>query len=116
MDLTPLAQYLQEDFTAQSLAERIAGKFGLEVTAEELSGDPQAVSETIGRKVQSAYRRREIEYPVEYAMDMTIGQGGPDNVYALGNLATWANTKYDAGLSVEDLQRQDPQEIHSRLV
>ena len=27
-------------------------------------------------KVREQYRRREIEYPVEYVMDVTVGQAG----------------------------------------
>ncbi|MCD6365553.1 MAG: SEC-C domain-containing protein, partial [Planctomycetes bacterium] len=62
------------------------------------------------------YLRREIEYPVEYALDMTVGQSGTENVYALGALVDWANNKYRADLSVEDFRDRPLADVRKRLV
>jgi preprotein translocase subunit SecA len=66
-------------------------------------------------KIEAAYKRREIEYPVEYALDMTVGVTGTDNVYALTALVDWANRKYEAGLTVEDFRDKKIPEIGKRL-
>ena len=67
-------------------------------------------------RIEAAYRRREIEYPVEYAIDMTVGVAGTDNVYALTALVEWVNRKYEAGLGVEDFRNKKIPEIQQRLV
>ena len=119
IDLAPLGAYLADDFVIDSLAEWARAKFGISMTTEELGG-PDASTErardVMMEQVVQLYRRREIEYPVEYAMDMTLGQTGPGNVYAVGQLAEWANRKYDAGLTTDNLRDHKPREIYERLV
>jgi len=117
LDLTAAGQFLDEDFARTALAEWAGSKFAVDVTPEELDGeDRQTVCERLVARVEDAYRRREIEYPVEYAMDMTVGSAGTDNVYALGGLVEWANRKYDAGLDVEALRDEKIEAIRDRLV
>jgi len=116
INLSPLGRFLESDFARESLAEWARAKFGIEVGASELAGQSEDVEEALRRKVETAYRRREIEYPVEYAMDMTIGSVGTDNVYAVGALVDWANRKYQAGLTVEALRDRKGEEIYHRLV
>jgi preprotein translocase subunit SecA len=61
------------------------------------------------------YRQREIEYPVEFAMNMVYGPQGA-NVYAFETLADWANRKYNAGLSVEKIQDAKPRVLRDQLL
>ncbi|MGB2823347.1 MAG: preprotein translocase subunit SecA [Phycisphaerae bacterium] len=116
INLSPLGRYLEPDFACESLAEWARAKFGIEVEPSELAGQPEDVERALLGRVEAAYRRREIEYPVEYAMDMTVGSAGTDNVYAIGALVEWANRKYQAGLTVEDLRDRKPGEIYRRLL
>jgi len=116
INLTHLGSMLEADFTRKALAEWIAGKFGIELAAADLPDEADEAKEKIGQKVQEAYERRQIEYPVEYAMDMTVGQGGAENVYALDSLAKWANHKYEAGLTGEQLQAMDIADVHKMLL
>ena len=86
--------YLALDFPIRSIAAWAWGKFGIELTPEALGGagaPHQNVKGVILARVADLYRRREIEYPVEYALDMTVAQGGTDNAYALTALVDWAN-------------------------
>ncbi len=116
IDLTPLGRYLHEGFAGQALAEWVKSKFGIEVDPGSLDGDREQVRELLMEKVSSVYRRREIEYPVEYALEVTIGQAGTENVYALGSLVEWVRRKYDTTLTVEELQGQKIEDIRRRLV
>ncbi len=116
INLSPLGRFLESDFAHGSLAEWARAKFGIEVAAPEPAAQSEDVEEALLAKVQAAYGRREIEYPVEYAMDMTIGSVGTDNVYAVGALVDWANRKYEAGLAVEDFRDRKPEEIYNRLL
>ena len=116
IDLSPLAIYLEPGLAERSLAEWAQSKFGIGVDPAEIAGAQEAPRRALCEKAEEVYRRREIEYPVEYALDMTIGQTGPDNVYALGALAEWANRKYEAGLTAEQLQGAKPEEIRRQLL
>ncbi|MCK5114537.1 MAG: SEC-C domain-containing protein, partial [Phycisphaerae bacterium] len=116
IDLSHLATMLEADFVRNSLADWATDKYTIEVTGAELSDERDETRKIIGDKVNEAYARRQIEYPVEHYLEMTIGTHGPDNVYALKMLADWANHKYDAGLTVEDLQQTQPPDIYKNLL
>jgi len=111
LDLSDVARYLAPEFVKRSLAQAIAGKFGVDVSPDDVTGTRDEVTERLQIKVEQAYQRREIEYPVEHFVDLTVAQGGTENVYALGALVEWANGKYDAGLSVDDFRGKDIGEI-----
>jgi preprotein translocase subunit SecA len=115
-DFSPLMPLLEPNLAANALADWAKARFGLDVTADELGETPEAARRTLVESVEEAYVRRQIEYPVEHVMDMTIGQHGAGNVYALQTLAEWANRKYQAGWSGEDLQHRKPREIYEDLV
>jgi preprotein translocase subunit SecA len=68
-----------------------------------------------GEKAAIIYKQREIEYPVEFAMNMVYGPQGP-NVYAYEALADWANKKYNAGLTVEQIQDTKPRTLQKQLL
>jgi len=115
-DFSPLERYLEADYPTGALAEWARSKFDVDLTPGELGGEADHVAKMLMEKLEAAYHRREIEYPVEYAIDMTAGQAGTENVYALGSLADWANRKYAAGFTVEDFRGARLEEIRSRLV
>jgi preprotein translocase subunit SecA len=116
VDLSVLGKYLEPDFPRAALAEWVLGRFGLRVSVNELSGEIEPVQAALWERIEQLYRRREIEYPVEYALEMTIAQAGAENVYALGSLAGWANRKFDARLGAEDLRGRSLDDIRAQLV
>ncbi len=116
INLAPLGQFLGEDFARVSLAEWAKGRFLIAATPDELVGDQATVRQVLMDKVSAQYLRREIEYPVEHVMDITIGQAGTDNVYALQFLVDWANAKYRCGMTIDQLRDRKPAEIYAQLV
>jgi len=119
LDLTSVSTYLAVDYPIRSVAGWVWSKFGIELSAEDLGGPAathQDVRGVILDKVDDLYRRREIEYPAEYAIEMTVGRSGSDNVYAVAQLVEWANHKYDADLKPEDFQGVRISDIYDRLV
>ena len=116
LDLTGVVGYLAEGFGPGALAEWAAGRFSVTVDPADLAGGVEQALAVLMEKVEAAYGRREVECPVEYAIDMTMGQEGTENVYALGNLVTWANRKYDAQMTVDELRGAKPDEIRQRLL
>ncbi len=115
IDLTPVARFLDERFPLESFAEWARNKFDVDVSADDLDGEEVDPRERLAEKVHHVYLRREVEYPVEHAMEMTVGRAGMDNIWALNALADWANRKYDAGLTGEQLGEMKPAEIRRRL-
>jgi preprotein translocase subunit SecA len=116
IDLSEVGPFLDEQYAERALAGWAEAKFGIVVEPAKLAEAPDQVRELLGQKARDVYRRRQIEYPVEHALDMTVATTGTENVYAVEALVNWANRKYDAGLSVEDLQGQSLSSIHEKLI
>jgi preprotein translocase subunit SecA len=116
LELSGLSRFLEPSFSAAAMAEWARNKFGIEVSAGELGDDAAGAQRVLADRVRRAYARREIEYPPEYAIGMTVGQTGLDNAYAVSSLAEWANRKYDAGLDPQSLKDAKLPEIQRRLV
>ncbi len=115
-DCLQLVEFLKEDFTVRTLAEWAKAKFDVKLDPDELAGlNTSQIREQLGEKVTAKYRKREIEYPVEFAMSMVYGAQGP-NVYAFESLADWANRKYNADFSVEQIQNTNPGALHRQLL
>jgi preprotein translocase subunit SecA len=73
------------------------------------------IHQLLKQQTEERYRQREIEYPVEFAMNMVYGPQGT-NIYAFEALADWANKKYNAGLSPEEIQNVKPRALHKQLL
>ena len=115
-DCSPLVEFVREDFSVRRLAEWARAKFGIRLDIGELAELSAAqIRQQLIEQTAARYKQREIEYPVEFAMNMAYGPQGP-NVYAFEALAGWANKKYNAGLSVERIQETKPRTLHKQLL
>jgi preprotein translocase subunit SecA len=115
-DCSPLREFLEQDFPARTFAEWARAKFGIELDAQQITdAGVSEIRQLLIEKTAAKYKQREIEYPVEFAMSMAYGPEGP-NVYAFEALAEWANKKYNANLSVEQIQNTKPQVLHKQLL
>jgi len=115
-DCTPIQEFLREDFAVRRFSEWARAKFDLAIDIEQLKGrNAEQARQLVQEQTEAKYRRREIEYPVEFAMSMVFSPQGA-NVYGFEDLANWANHKYNAGFSVEHLQNAKPREVHAELL
>jgi len=115
-DCSQFIEFLKEDFPTRTFTEWARAKFDIELSLEELKGlNASQIHQLLGEKTAAKYRQREIEYPVEFAMNMVYGPQGP-NVYAFETLADWANKKYDANLSIEQIANSKPKALHKQLL
>jgi preprotein translocase subunit SecA len=115
-DCSPLAEPLKPDFALRRLVEWARAKFDIKLSIAELTGaKPQQIEESIDEKTRAVYKRREIEYPVEFAMNMVYGPQGA-NVYGFEALAEWANRKYNAKFTAEGIQQIQPQTLNRQLL
>ncbi len=115
-DCSQLDEFLRDDFAAKTFIDWARAKFGVALSLDDVQGKKaDEVSQKLADEVEKKYRRREIEYPVEFAMNMVYGRGEL-NVYAFESLSKWAKSKYKADLSVEELQESKPKKVHKQLL
>jgi preprotein translocase subunit SecA len=115
-DCSQLAEFLKEDFAIHTFAEWARAKFDIKLDIIEIANlNASQIRQRVGEKAATKYKQREIEYPVEFAMNMVYGPQGP-NVYAFESLANWVNKKYNAGFSTERIQNTKPGVLHKQLL
>ena len=115
-DASRLEEFLKDDYAPRMFAVWAQGKFDVKLDPADLKDiDPKAAARKVAAEVAALYRKREIEYPVEYAMNMVFGPQGP-NVYAYETLADWAHRKYDADFTAAQLQEMQPKDIYTALL
>jgi preprotein translocase subunit SecA len=115
-DCSQLIEFLKDDFPLRTFAEWARAKFDIQLDIAELTDlTASEIRQQLEEKTAAKYKQREIEYPVEFAMNMVYGPQG-SNVYAFEALADWANKKYNANLSVERIQNTKPRRLHRQLL
>ncbi len=115
-DCSQLVEFLKEDYGLRQFAEWARAKFDLKLNVDDLKKlNAKLIREKLVEEMNEKYRRREIDYPVDFAMSMVYGSE-TQNVYAFENLAQWANRKYNAGFTAAELQEAKPRDVHHRLM
>jgi preprotein translocase subunit SecA len=115
-DCSQIDEFLRDDFAAKTFVDWARAKFGIRMDLDEIkNAKAEQVEELLKEKASQKYRQREIEYPVEFAMNMVYGPEGA-NVYGFEMLADWANKKYRAELTAQELQNTKPNALHKRLL
>jgi preprotein translocase subunit SecA len=111
-----LVEFLKDDYSLKMFAQWATSKFDIQLKASEIEElKPEQVREKLSESVQEKYNHREIEYPVEFAMNMVFAQSEP-NIYAFKAMADWAQKKYDATLSPEVIQNTPAKDLHAQLL
>jgi preprotein translocase subunit SecA len=114
---TAIAPFLQKNYAQKQLSEWAKNKFELQIAPEALIGKTAAeAADLILDAAHKSYARREIEYPVEYALEVTLGGGGTENIYASEQLANWLQGKYGAKITGDEVRQLPIQQLHARLV
>ncbi|MHC4654049.1 MAG: preprotein translocase subunit SecA [Planctomycetota bacterium] len=115
-DYSKVAEFLRKDFGLRTFAEWAHAKFDIKLDLDKIVElSITQIREQLREETTAKYKQREIEYPVEFAMNMVYGPQGA-NVYAFESLADWANKKYNAGFSVERIQDTKPKQLHRQLL
>jgi preprotein translocase subunit SecA len=115
-DCSQLAEFLRKEFSLRRFVEWARAKFDVSLDLQDLSDlGALQISQLLFDKTAEKYKQREIEYPVEFAMSMVYGPGGT-NVYAFESLVEWANKKYNAGFSIEQVQSAKPAFLRRQLL
>lgn len=122
-DLSGLAGFFEADLGAADMSRWAKSKFDLDVAPGEIAKaaaeDTESVVKLMLKQAQDRYLKREIEYPVDYAMDVTkqmMGQGLAMAPVAMGYLVKWANTRYEVGWTADRVRTMGPMKIREQLI
>ncbi|MEL7472991.1 MAG: hypothetical protein AAGK04_06695 [Planctomycetota bacterium] len=124
-DLSGIAKYLEEHYGARQLASWAERKFDVRLTvqdvldAKEAADDPSKDGDVAGfivDKVREQYDKREIEYPVDFALDMTMQQMRQDPQMAMAQLVNWTKRKFGLELEEETIKKTPPAKVREQLV
>ena len=89
-------------------AEWVRAKFDIPLNVDQLKDlKAEQIQELLLEQTEDKYRRREIEYPVEFAMSMAFGPQDA-NVYGFEALAEWANPSTTPACPPSDAGYQAP--------
>jgi preprotein translocase subunit SecA len=117
-DCLQLSEFLREDFSTRKFIEWAQGKFDIKLdlgSKKTTEHEPAEILNQVREKVTAKYKQKEIEYPVEFAMNIAFGPQGP-NIYAYEELAKWANKKYNSDFTTEQIQNTNPRTLHKQLI
>ncbi len=116
-DLSGLAKFMDTDIPFRELSEWAKQKFDLELGIEELREiEPRDAADQILAKVRSAYARREITYPVQFAMDVVTQVAQQDPKAAVAQLIAMVKSRYLVEWKPEDIDGKDGKEIYDKLI
>ena len=121
-DLSGLNAYTEPNYGAKELSSWLRDKLTLDVHADEIvqvhkAGErDRTVTDLIMEKVEALYRKREIEYPVDFALQITsllFQRGARDE--AAANLVAWANARFKMGWD-STVFKKNPAVVRSELL
>jgi preprotein translocase subunit SecA len=122
-DLSELETFAKRDFGAIELCKWADRKFGIKLTPDQVmkasAEGTEPVQAIIIKEAEALYTKREIEYPVKFAMDLTMQSmranpsSGPQ---AMAQLVAWANNRYNLNWTMESVMRTPPQQCREQLL
>ncbi len=115
-DCSKLYEFLQHDFPKKTFREWAEVKFGIKIELEKIAeSNIPGIQKFLAEKTREKYKQREIEYPVEFAMNMVYGPQ-QTSIYAFETLAEWANKKYNTKFSAEQIANTKPKTLFNQLL
>ncbi|MFT5423829.1 MAG: preprotein translocase subunit SecA [Phycisphaerales bacterium] len=119
-DLTGIEAYTVRDYGLAELTKWVKRKFDFDVTVDELKAARDAeeseVSDPILTKARELYRKREIEYPVDYEMQVTMLVARQDPTQAFERLGRWAHQRFAVDLDAEQIKATQPSKVRDNLI
>ncbi|QQS09546.1 MAG: preprotein translocase subunit SecA [Phycisphaerales bacterium] len=122
-DLSGIRKYLEPNYGASQLAEWADRKFMIKITPDEILAAQKASIENpekspvdvILQKAEELYNKREIEYPVDFAMEITAMQMRQNPQEGAQHLVSWANQRYNLGWTMDVFKTHMPAQVRQEL-
>ena len=116
-DCSKLTTLLDDAYPRKSLCEWVSQKFNLSITPEDLEGrNAVQIEEFLCQRARQAYHKREIEYPVDFILNVAMRQEQQGSGYAARAVVDWAKHKYRAELDLEEVQNLSYDKLRGRLL
>jgi preprotein translocase subunit SecA len=129
-DLSGLSDFVQKDYGPRELSRWLADKLGFEVSAEQINEArkrlaersrneenlPHPVTQLIMDQADEWYRKREVEYPIEYGLQVFQAMSRQPNSNAPSVFLDWANTRFGMGWTPELFKTSTMQAAQKQLL
>ncbi|MEM7314594.1 MAG: SEC-C metal-binding domain-containing protein, partial [Planctomycetota bacterium] len=117
IDLADGAIFLDKDFNIQTVAGWVKHKFGADIKLDDLRDkDAASIQAMIGELAEELYDAKEAEYPVMAALYRFTSKGQGGNRLDRSALVTWAQERFNAAISEDDLKSKQREEIREELM
>ncbi|TWT31176.1 preprotein translocase subunit SecA [Posidoniimonas corsicana] len=118
VDLSETARFLDREFGVNTARGWLWDKFAIQLTEEEVADkEPHQIIELAHAKAAEAYDAREAEYAIMVAFNrFRTGPGGQKGALDREGLVEWANRRFHADLTVDDIKNKQGEEIAKLLI
>ncbi|NBX35650.1 MAG: preprotein translocase subunit SecA [Planctomycetes bacterium] len=118
IDLSPLEPYLQPGYGARELAAWTERMVGTQLPLDELAGVKDAAEATrlLRDVIRTQYRRRELEYPIDFAIEFVNINFQSYPEIALTQFCNWVRGRYELQWTPQQLPSANPVELRTLLV
>ncbi|MFI4894202.1 MAG: hypothetical protein ACIAQ0_12325 [Phycisphaerales bacterium JB058] len=118
-DLGKIAEFVDPDYGIDRLVSWAKTKFGIESNRDEIreaieSGE-ESPHEKLKARARKRYQMREVEYPIDYALAMTVMGMRSSPQEALDALISWAKMRYDLELDADEVRKAGPSKMKDQL-
>ncbi|RMH24690.1 MAG: preprotein translocase subunit SecA, partial [Planctomycetota bacterium] len=117
-DLSPLADLLDPQLGAKRLVAWAKDKFGKDIPLDAVlkAEEPEDAVDLLMDAARQAYTAREIEHPVDFALEMTLATMRQNPQAAAAQFVAWANRRYDLGWDESVVRTKMPQQLREELL
>ncbi|MEM9372140.1 MAG: preprotein translocase subunit SecA [Planctomycetota bacterium] len=119
-ELPALPTFAEKGYGARQLSAWIKSKFTFEVDPAEITkaheDDQAEVRDLIIDRAREAYRQREAEFPVDYAMQNAMALARQDPNAAFAMLADWSKRSLGLELAQDEIRNTPPAKMRDRLI
>ncbi|MFM7480762.1 MAG: preprotein translocase subunit SecA [Planctomycetota bacterium] len=118
IDLSPLEPYLQPGYGARELAAWTERMIGAPLSIDELSRARDATDATriLREVIRAQYRRRELEYPIDFAIEFVNVNFQTYPEMALNQFCNWVRGRYELKWTPQTLPSANPTELRTLLL
>ena len=118
VDLAPLEPYMQPGYGARELVSWTSAMLGRPIDPALLDGvrDVAEATSRLQEAVRAAYRQREIEYPIDFAIEFTNVNIQQYPEAALTQFCAWARGRYEVDWQPNALPSTDPGVLRGMLI
>ncbi len=116
IDLSEGARYLDSDYGLRTACAWVLYRFGIELPLEDARGvDPDVLEQRVIDLAMKAYRQRETQYPVMTGWFRFSQGDGDQRRVDRDALIEWANHRFHASLSGDDLRNKQADDMIALL-